>query len=128
MRMNQRSAFSTMQTRRNQHHYYSGTESDEDLVGNPPSVASSWASSIRGRPMTRGGRSNAPSRDYEDKEPSRCQEDRGKIHHSSSKPRKDFSGKPAIRKIQITAEEPSESEESPDEQHSQAEEGSGGDL
>ena len=62
--------------------------------------------------------------DYEDKEPSRCQEDRGKIHHSSSKPRKDFSGKLAIRKIQITVQEPSESEESPDEQHSQAEEGS----
>ena len=62
--------------------------------------------------------------DYEDKEPSRCQEDRGKIHHSSSKPRKDFSGKLAIRKIQITTQEPSESEESPDELHSQAEEGS----
>ena len=37
--------------------------------------------------------------DYEDKEPSRCQEDRGKIHHSSSKPRKDFSSKLAIRKV-----------------------------
>ena len=39
--------------------------SDEDLVGNPPSAASSRASSIRGRPMTRGGkrgRSNAPLR------------------------------------------------------------------
>ena len=35
MRMNQRNAFFTTQTRRrNQHHYYSGTESDEDLVGN----------------------------------------------------------------------------------------------
>ena len=62
--------------------------------------------------------------DYEDKEPSRCQENRGKIHHSSSRPRKDFSGKPAVRKIQVTAQEPSESEESPDKQHSQAEEGS----
>ena len=41
--------------------------------------------------------------DYEDKEPSRCQEDRGKIHNSSSKPRKDFSSKLAIRKIQVTA-------------------------
>ena len=37
--------------------------------------------------------------DYEDKEPSRCQEDRGKVHHSSSKPRKDFGSKLAIRKI-----------------------------
>ena len=66
VRMNQWNAFSTTQTRhKTQHHYYSGTESDEDLVGNPPSVASSRASSIRGRPMTRGGRrgrSNAPSR------------------------------------------------------------------
>ena len=62
--------------------------------------------------------------DYEDKEPSRHQEDRGKIHHSSSKPRKDFSSKLAIRKIQVMVQESSESEESPDEQHSQAEEGS----
>ena len=60
--------------------------------------------------------------DYKDKEPSRCQEDKGKIHHSSSKPRKDFSGKPAIRKVQVTVQESSESEESPDEQHPQAEE------
>ena len=60
--------------------------------------------------------------DYEDKEPSRCQEDRGKIHHSSSKPRKDFSGKLAIRKVQVPVQESSESEESPDEQHPQAEE------
>ena len=60
--------------------------------------------------------------DYEDKEPSRCQEDRGKVHHSSSKPRKDFGGKPAIRKIQVTTQESSESEESPDEQPSPAEE------
>ena len=52
--------------------------------------------------------------DYEDKEPSRHQEDRGKVHHSSSKPRKDFGGKPAIRKIQVTTQESSESEESPD--------------
>ena len=53
MRMNQWNAFSTTQTRRrSQHHYYSGTESDEDLVGNPPSAASSWACSRRGRPMT----------------------------------------------------------------------------
>ena len=62
--------------------------------------------------------------DYEEKEPSRCQEDKGKIHHSSSRPRKDFSSKPAIRKMQVTAQESSESEESPDEQHSQIEEGS----
>ena len=62
--------------------------------------------------------------DYEDKEPSRHQENRGKIHHSSSEPRKDFGDKPAVRKIQVTVQEPSESEESPDEQHSQAEEGS----
>ena len=34
--------------------------------------------------------------DYEDKEPSRHQEDRGKVNHSSSKPRKDFGSKPAI--------------------------------
>ena len=50
---------------RPRHHYYSGIESDEDLVGNPPSAASNQASSIRGRPMTRGGRrgrSNARSR------------------------------------------------------------------
>ena len=60
--------------------------------------------------------------DYEDKEPSRCQEDKGKIHHSSSKPRKDFGGKPAIRKVQVTAQESSESKDSPDEQHPQAEE------
>ena len=60
--------------------------------------------------------------DYEDKEPSRCQEDRGKVHHSSSKPRKDFGGKPAIRKIQVTIQESSESQESPDEQPSPAEE------
>ena len=49
---------------------------------------------------------------YEDKEPSRCQEDRGKVHHSSSKPRKDFGSKLAIRKIQVTTQESSESEES----------------
>ena len=54
--------------------------------------------------------------DYEDKESSRHQEDRVKIHHPSSKPRKDFGGKLAIRKIQITVQESSESEESPDEQ------------
>ena len=60
--------------------------------------------------------------DYEDKEPSRHQEDRGKVHHSSSKPRKDFGSKPAIRKIQVTTQESSESEESPDEQPSPAEE------
>ena len=35
--------------------------------------------------------------DYEDKEPSRHQ-DRGRIHHSSSKPRKDFGSKLAVRK------------------------------
>ena len=62
--------------------------------------------------------------DYEDKEPSRCQEDRGKMHHSSSKPRKDFGGKPAVRKIQVTTHESSDSNESPDEQDSLAEEGS----
>ena len=66
VRMNQWNAFSATQTRhKTQHHYYSGTESDEDLVGNPPSVVSSQASSIRGRPMTRGGRrgrSTTPSR------------------------------------------------------------------
>ena len=61
--------------------------------------------------------------DYEDKEPSRCQEDKGKVHHSSSKPRKDFGSKLAIRKIQVTTQESSESEESPDEQPSPAEEG-----
>ena len=60
--------------------------------------------------------------DHEDKEPSRCQEDKGKVHHSSSKPRKDFGGKPAIRKIQVTTQEPSKSEESPDEQPSPTEE------
>ena len=60
--------------------------------------------------------------DYEDKEPSRCQEDRGKIHHSSSKLRKDFGSKLAVRKVQVTAQESSESEESPEEQHPQAEE------
>ena len=57
---------SLTQTRRgNQCHYYPGAESDEDLGGNPPSVASSLASSIRGRPMTqrsRRGRSNASLR------------------------------------------------------------------
>ena len=42
VRMNQQNAFSTTQTRhKTQHHYYSGTESDEDLVGNPPSATSS---------------------------------------------------------------------------------------
>ena len=60
--------------------------------------------------------------DHEDKEPSRHQEDKGKVHHSSSKARKDFDGKPAVRKIQVTTQEPSESEESPDEQPSPAEE------
>ena len=60
--------------------------------------------------------------DYEDKKPSRHQEDKGKIHHSSSKLRMDFGSKPAIRKIQVMAQEFSESEESPDEQHSQVEE------
>ena len=66
MRMNQHPVFSTSQPRRRTQHYYcSETESDEDLVGNPPSVTSSRASSIRGRPMSHGGRrgrSNAPSR------------------------------------------------------------------
>ena len=61
--------------------------------------------------------------DYEDKEPSRHQEDRGKAHHSSSKPRKDIGGKPAVRKVQVTTQESSESEESPDKQPSPAEEG-----
>ena len=59
--------------------------------------------------------------DYEGKEPSRCQEDRGKVHHSSSKHRKDFGSKPAIRKIQVTTKESSKSEGSPDEQPSPAE-------
>ena len=59
---------------------------------------------------------------YEDKKPSRHQEDKQKVHHSSSKPRKDFGGKPAIRKIQVTTQESSKSEESPDEQPSPAEE------
>ena len=62
--------------------------------------------------------------DYKDKEPSRCQEDRGKMHHSSSKPRKDFGGKPAVRKIQATTHESSNSDKSPDEQNPLAEEGS----
>ena len=66
MRMNQHPVFSTSQPkRRTQHYYCLETESDEDLVGNTPSVASSRASSIRGRPMSCGGRkgrSNAPSR------------------------------------------------------------------
>ena len=62
--------------------------------------------------------------DYEDKEPSRCQEDRHKMHHSSSKLRKDFGGKPAVRKIQVTTPESSDSNESPDEQNPLAEEGS----
>ena len=39
--------------------------------------------------------------DYEGKDPSRHQEDKSKIHHSSSKLRKDFGGKPAVRKIQV---------------------------
>ena len=44
MRMNQwNTSLTTQARRRDRHHYYSGTESDEDLVGNPPSVASSWA-------------------------------------------------------------------------------------
>ena len=60
--------------------------------------------------------------DHEDKEPLRCQEDKEKVHHSSSKPRKDFGGKLAIRKIQVTTQESSESEESPDEQPSPTEE------
>ena len=60
--------------------------------------------------------------DYKDKELSRCQEDRGKVHHSSSKPRKAFGGKLAVRKIQVTTQEYSESEESSDEQPSPAEE------
>ena len=58
VRMNQWNVFSTIQTRHKiQHHYYSGTESDEDLVGNPPSVTSSWALSIRSRqwPEEAGG-------------------------------------------------------------------------
>ena len=62
--------------------------------------------------------------DYEDKEPSRCQEDRSKMHHSSSKPRKDFGGKPAVRKIQVPTHESSNFDESPDEQNPLAEEGS----
>ena len=60
--------------------------------------------------------------DYEGKETSRCQEDRGKVHQSSSKPRKDFGSKLAIRKIKVTTQESSESEGSPDEQPSPAEE------
>ena len=62
--------------------------------------------------------------DYEDKEPSRCQEDRAKMHHSSSKPRKDFGSKPAVRKMQVTTHESADSDESPDEQTPLAEEGS----
>ena len=51
-------------------YYYSDTESDEDLVGNAPSIASSRASSTRGIPSEWGmaiacrgrrGRSSAPS-------------------------------------------------------------------
>ena len=60
--------------------------------------------------------------DYEGKEPSRCQEDRGKVHHSSSKPRKDFGSKLAIRKIRVTTQESCKSEGSADEQPSPAEE------
>ena len=61
--------------------------------------------------------------DYEDKEPSRCQEDRSKTHHPSSKPRKDFGGKPAVRKIQVTTPESSDSSESSDDQNPQTDEG-----
>ena len=60
--------------------------------------------------------------DYKDKEPSRCQEDRSKTHHSSSKPRKDFGGKPAVRKIQVTTPESSDSCESSDDQNPQTDE------
>ena len=61
--------------------------------------------------------------DYKDKEPSRHQEDMSKTHHPSSKPRKDFGGKPAIRKIQVTTPESSDSSESSDDQHPQTDEG-----
>ena len=61
--------------------------------------------------------------DYEDKEPSRCQEDRSKTHHSSSKPIKDFGGKPAVRKLQVTTPESSDSSESSDDQNPQTDEG-----
>ena len=44
--------------------------------------------------------------DYEDKEPSRCQEDRGKIHPSSSKPRKDLAANQPQRKYKSLCRNP----------------------
>ena len=61
--------------------------------------------------------------DYEEKEPSRHQEDRSKTHHSSSKSRKDFGGKPAVRKIQVMTPASSNSSESSDDQNPQTDEG-----
>ena len=57
--------------------------------------------------------------DYEGKDPSQCQEDKSKTHHSSSKPGKDFGGKPAVRKIQVTTSDSSKSGESSDDQNHQ---------
>ena len=55
--------------------------------------------------------------DYEEKEPSRHHESSGKTHSTTSKPRKDFGGKPMVRKVQVTPTEPSESsQESSDNQ------------
>ena len=62
--------------------------------------------------------------DYDDKEPSRCQEDRSKTHHSSSKPKKDQRKKPAVRKIQLTTPESSDSSKSFDDQNPPTDEGS----
>ena len=66
-----------------------------------------------------------PETDYEDKEPSRCQEDRGKMHGILPLSlEKILVSKPAVRKIQVTIPESSDSNESPDEQNPLAEEGS----
>ena len=60
---------------------------------------------------------------FEGKDPSRHQEDKSKTHHSSSKLRKDFSGKPTVRKVQVTTPDSSESSESSDNQNHQMDEG-----
>ena len=73
MRANNQPVLPTFPPRqRRSHHYdYSDMQSDEDLVGNAPSIMSSRASSARGAPTERGratarggrkGRSSAPSR------------------------------------------------------------------
>ena len=54
-------------------------------------------------------------------------EDKTKSHHSSAKPRKNFGGKPTVRKIQVTTPDSSDSNDTTDDQDHPQSDGDGED-